>query len=148
MSHLARMHTAVKDSEALIRALKRVGIPEQRIEYHEKAILARGYHQEETFNANVIVRKDGFGSDIGWERNPKTGEFTAHLDEFHYRNQHYSQEWQRNLYTFYNVEKCKMELDNKGMEYEEGTDNQNRPYIRARVVLEDNSRSRTVGARR
>lgn len=146
MSHLAKLKTSVTDAQALVRALGRMGIDKSRIEVHDKAIQAKGYHQEETFNANVIVRKNGsFGSDIGWEKDGRSGVFAAHLDEYNYSSgQHYSKEWQNRLYTFYNVEKAKMELEAKGIEHEELVDDVGRVQVRARFNVQDRSRFTNV----
>jgi hypothetical protein len=144
MSHVAKFQTAVVDLEALKRALIRMGIKPSQIEIHNQAIQAHGFHENETFMANLIVRRtQDFGSDIGWERT-KEGQYAAHLDDFNYNGiQHYDTDWQTRLYTLYNVEKSKIELESRNIEYEETKDERGRYQIRARFQLDRGSRIRT-----
>lgn len=148
MSHVAKMQTSITDPKALVEALKKCGIAQARIEVHDKAIQCQGYHAEEKFMANVVVRrKEGAwgGSDIGWERG-QDGRYVAHLDDYNYsaNGQHYSEAWQTNLYTHYNIEKVRMELESRGLEYVEERDTLGRTQFRAKIPLQDDrNRERT-----
>jgi hypothetical protein len=138
MSHLAKFTTKVTDSEALKLALIRSGINASRIEICSEAKVCHGYHKEETFKANVIVRRSrDFGSDIGWERNAD-GSFTVHSDAYNYgSDQHYDVAWQTRLETLYGVEKAKLELAAKGIAYKEDVDEKGRMRLTARFQTQD-----------
>ena len=140
MSHTLEFETTITNQEALIRALKRMGVPENLIEVHETAACLRTYHTEEYKKAHVIVRRSlengchwmGRHSDIGWERN-EDGVFVGHLDEFNYEVLfHADKEWQQRLYTYCNVETLKIEYERQGMEYTETLDAQKRIVLRAK----------------
>lgn len=133
MSHVATVKTKIRNPQALVRALTRVGIPQNRIEIHEQAIQCHGYHREEKFMANVVVRKGDSGSDIGWERD-KDGTYVAHIDDYHYCGQHYSTEWQNQVATYCGVETTKMELDSQSIEYTEARDDRGRTQIRFKLA--------------
>lgn len=138
MSHTLEFETTITNQEALIRALKRMGVPEHLIEVHETAQRLKTYHSEEYKKAHVIVRRDidrflsGAHSDIGWERN-EDGVFVGHIDEYDYRiGMVCDKEWQQKLYTYCNVETLKMEYERQGMEYTESLDAQKRIVLRAK----------------
>lgn len=146
MSHVASMKTKITNPQALVRALIRAGIPQSRIEVHEKAIQCCGYHTEEKYMANVVVRrkvsKVWGGCDIGWEKTAD-GTYVGHIDAFYYADlgQHYSTEWQTQVATFSNVEAAKMEMDSRDIEYDETRDDKGRIQIVARFKLEEDGRS-------
>jgi hypothetical protein len=134
MSHVATVKTKIGNPQALVRALLRVGIPQNRIEIHEQAIQCCGYHKEEKFMANVVVRKDICGSDIGWER-AKDGTYVAHIDDYNYGGrQHYSTAWQTQVATYCGIETTKMELDSQSIEYTEARDDRGRTQIRFKLA--------------
>jgi len=121
MSHLNDFETVVSDQEALIRALGRVGITRSQIEVHNEAQNMQAYHKEDrTKKSHIIVRKNVTGSmsDIGWEN--VDGKYIAHIDDYNYGQRiKVDQNWQNKLYTYYNVEKSKMSLEKRGIEYTE-----------------------------
>lgn len=148
MSHLAKFQSSVTDPRALVRALVQMGIQQSQIQCYEKAVQCHGYHNEETFQANVVVRHSGTGSDIGWEKNAD-GSYTSHIDDYNYNaiggNQHYDQAWQNKCYTRYNVEKSKMELEDRKIPYVEGRDDNGRTTITARFKTDSNRLSQRGG---
>lgn len=151
MSHLTSMGCCVADVEALVRALVVMGVNRNQIEVHEQAKQLRTYHAEESKPANVIVRRSVFGhshSDLGWAKQ-KDGTYVAYVDDFDYRqgsneaSLYCSKTWQNKLYTHYNVELAKMELESKKIPYTETRDKQDRIQIRAQFV--DETPARKVG---
>jgi hypothetical protein len=77
-------------------------------------------------------------NDIGWVRN-KDGKFEAIISEFD--KSYYNTEWNSKLYTYYNVEKSKMEMDARGIKYTEKIDDKGRIQLRAKFkVTEDATR--------
>lgn len=137
MSHFLDFETQITDPIALGKALIRVGNPhqtkmtvwnEKHIEVHEKAQHLYGYQndvREQT--AHVIVRRCHVGSasnDFGFVRDEK-GFYHAIISEYD-RNCGFKPEWLTKLLTYYNVEKSKMELDAKGIEYVEDKDKEGR----------------------
>jgi hypothetical protein len=145
MSHVSKLKTSITNPQALVRALVRIGIPMSRIEIHEQAQQCCGFHKEEKFMANVIVRKSTKlargGCDIGWEKT-EDGTYTAHVDDYNYGGgqQHYSSAWQTQVATYSNVETAKIEMEKRDIEYEEVRDDKNRIQIVARFKLEDGGR--------
>jgi len=138
MSHVATVKTKISNPQALVRALLRMGIAQDRIELHEKAIQCHGYHQEEKFMANVVVRKATYGSDIGWEKTTD-GTYAAHIDDYHYTGQHYNTDWQTQVATYCNVEAVKILFEERNMEYtEKRTD---RGLIQVRGVQKEDPRA-------
>jgi hypothetical protein len=126
-----------------------MGIQQSQIQCYEKAVRCHGFHENETFNANVVVRHKGsFGSDIGWEKNPD-GTYTSHIDNYNYKSgggeQHYDDAWQNKCYTRYNVEKSKMELEARNIPYVEGRDDNGRTTITARFRTDSNRLSQRGG---
>jgi hypothetical protein len=142
MSHFVNIVTQIKDVQALVRALERMGFKGQ-VECHDKAQNLYGYHNDvRKETAHVIIRRKYVGSasnDIGFERT-KDGLFVAHISEFdqgtgQYSNHvgKYGQDWQTKLYTYYGVEKAKCEFEKKGMKYFEDVDEQERPRLRVKI---------------
>jgi hypothetical protein len=139
MSHFNDFETTITDPDALVRALARMGIQEKDIEKHSTAVRLNGYHAEEKNNAHVVVRRKVFGtanSDIGWEL--KDGKYVAHIDEFDYGNgSPFNKIWQTKLYTYYNVEKSKIEFEQRGIEYTESKDDKGRIQLRAKFKAQN-----------
>lgn len=148
MSHTLEFETTITNQDALVSALKRMGIPENLIEVHETAQRLKAYHEEEVKYAHVIVRRDlnefchGTYSDYGWERNEE-GVFVGHLDEFDYHvGPRLTREWQQKLYTYCNVETMKAEFDKQHMECTETVDNQGRIQLRAKFAKAQENKNR------
>jgi len=124
MSHLNEMKTTMTDREMLVRGLIRhMHLKRQDIEVHDRAQRINGYHKEDTFNGNVIVRrgKTGIPSDIGWEL--KNGNFVGHVDSFDYSGWtgtpgctgiQLDDNWNMGLQQAYNQEVIKQGLTDKG----------------------------------
>ena len=133
MSHYIDIETEIKNEEALVRALERVGFKSQ-VEVHKTAQSLYGYKGDaRNQKANIIVRRNYVGrasNDIGWERNAK-GSYVSHISEFDQNK--YGTEWQMNLQKYYGVELFKMEFEKKGWKYKEDVDEKNRPRLRVRL---------------
>lgn len=122
MSHLNEMKTKMSDREMLVRALMRhMHLQRQDIEVHDRAVRINGYHKEDNFVGNVIVRKNksGIPSDIGWEL--KNGNFVGHVDSYDYRGLGWAgatirldDNWNQGLQQSYNQEVIKQGLTDKG----------------------------------
>jgi len=123
MSHLNEMKTTMTDKEMLVRALMRhMHLQRQDIEVHDRAQRINGYHTEDNFSGNVIVRrgKTGIPSDIGWEFKNKT--FVGHVDSYDYsgwdrpdcKGIQLGDNWNMGLQQAYNQEVIKQGLTDKG----------------------------------
>jgi hypothetical protein len=143
MSHYVNVVTIMKDQEALIKALGRLGFDKVKLEVHEKAQNLYGYQGDKRSQvAHIIIRKEFVGSsanDIGFERQAN-GSFAAHISEFDQGTGQYSgsegrygKTWQGKLVAFYGVEKSKMELTKKGLKYYEDVDEQQRPRLKVKL---------------
>ena len=150
MSHTLDFETVVTDPQALVRALKRMGVPEQDIEIHEIAVRLNTYHEEEHKIAHVIVRRNlgcdysHRNSDVGWEHNDE-GVYVGHIDEFDYQNRTcFDKDWQQKLYTYYNVEATKIAFENKGMDYVETKDKAGRIQLRAKFAKATAAKSNKI----
>lgn len=148
MSHLSTLKTNITDLEALKRALLHVGVKANQIEVSTNGPRsAHGYHND-AFHANLIVHKDmvrNFGSDIGWEKTAD-GTYAIHTDSYNYGpHQHYDESWTNRLNTRYAVEKAKMSLDAKGVEYTESVDEKKRTVLTARFKTAEQSRFVRMG---
>lgn len=134
MSHLNDFESVATDQEALIRALCRMGFTRAQIEVHETAQRINGYHVEDDKVGHIIIRKQhsNIPSDIGWEKN-EDGIFVGHVDSYNYswvsKARHYNEKFNNELFTYYNVEKMKMDMEGKGIEYKESLDAKGRPML-------------------
>lgn len=133
MSHYLDITTQVTDKKALVRALERIGF-KGHVEVHDKAQSLMGYQGDmRRQKAHVIIRKRYVGTasnDIGFLQNPD-GRFVSYISE--YDSSKYNAEWQKKLYTYYGVEKAKLEYENLGMQYTEDVDEKNRPRLRVSI---------------
>lgn len=153
MSHYLKFETQITDQEALVKALCRCQsrmnkkeFTKAQIESLEKPEHLEGFHGDTRPEvAHVILRRRYVGdssNDIGFVRN-KDGKYEAIISEFD--KSFYNADWNSKLYTYYNVEKSKMELDSRGVKYTEQIDDKGRIQLRARFkVTEDATR---VGVR-
>ena len=144
MSHSLNFETQINDVEALVRALLRVERPKgtkcftrNQIEIHEKASMMKTYQGINLREANVIIRQRdiGLSNDIGFVKE-STGFYTGVIDSY----QGYDEPWLTRLYTYYNVEKSKIELEKKGIKYTEDKDEKGRIRIKARFATEKTER--------
>jgi hypothetical protein len=81
--------------------------------------------------ANVILRRRNLSSasnDIGFERT-SDGRYRAHISEYD-ESIGYNEQWRNKLYTYYGVEKAKMDCKSRGYKYVEDVDEQQRPRLR------------------
>ena len=145
MSHVSKMTTAMRNPKALVRALKRLGNKDKNIEVHEEAINCHGYHEEEKYKANIVLRRklsdySAKSSDVGWELQ-KDGTYAYHGDAFEYSGATvYNEDWHQKLETFYAIEAAKIEYEDRNIEYTEGVDEEKNPTLEARFPLEDEER--------
>jgi hypothetical protein len=104
-----------------------------QIEAHEDPKHLYGYQGDRREQkANVIIRRNNVGgaaNDVGFFRDGD-GKYNAIISE--YDSGHYNKQWLGKLTTFYNVEKSKMELEAKGIEYTETKDDKGRIQLRAK----------------
>ena len=136
MSHLNEMKTSMTDREMLIRALMRhMKLRRQDIEVHDRAQRINGYHSEDNFVGNVIVRKgkSGIPSDIGWEFKNKI--FLGHVDSYDYTQRSWGcsirldDNWNMGLQQAYNQEVIKQGLTDKGYEIRESVSKDGYPVF-------------------
>lgn len=127
MSHFVNIKTAIKDLVALLRALARLGFTADMVEVHKIAQNLYGYQNDvREQKAHVILRRKYVGScsnDIGFERQAN-GHYIAHISE--YDHGQYGEDWQKKLYTYYGVEKAKLEFDKEEISYTEELDEKGR----------------------
>lgn len=133
MSHYVDVVTQVTDKKALVRALERIGF-KNHVEEHDTAQNLYGYQGDiREQKAHVIIRREHVGmasNDIGFFRNPE-GRFVSYISE--YDSGRYNQDWKKKLYTYYGVEKAKLEYDSMGLSYTEDVDEKERPRLRVRM---------------
>jgi hypothetical protein len=136
MSHLNEMKTTMTNREMLVRALMRhMKLRRQDIEVHDRATRINGYHSEDNFVGNVIVRKgkSGIPSDIGWEFKNKI--FLGHVDSYDYTQRSWSSKirlddnWSQGLQQCYNQEVIKQGLTDKGYEFRESVSKDGYPVL-------------------
>jgi hypothetical protein len=134
MSHYIDIEMQIKDRNALVRALGRMGF-KNKVEIHDDARNLYGYQNDERKQkANVIIRKKFISSasnDIGFEKQD-SGFFTAHISEYD-KSIGYDDKWTTKLFTYYGVECAKQEAEREGLTYVEDVDEKNR--IRLRVTV-------------
>ena len=146
MSHYLDFKTSISDPKALVRALcrctNRIGRSwtETDIELREQADHLYGFQNDvRPETANVIIRRrlvGGASNDVGFVRDAE-GNYNAIVSE--YDQGFYNAQWREKLYTYYNVEKSKMELEAKGIMYEEQKDDKGRIQIKATFKTETNN---------
>lgn len=133
MSHYVQIVTAIKDQKALVRALDRMGFGKHKVELHDTPQNLYGYQGDvRSQKAHIILRRNYVGhasNDIGFER--VNGLYVAHISE--YDQGCYGSDWQKRLFTYYGVEKAKLELEKQGTEYVEDMDTEGRPRIRISI---------------
>lgn len=141
MSHLVDLKTQVTDRIALIRALERAEMGfKGKVEQFDKAVNIKSSYDSTYKKANIVVRSKntGINADMGWEEvrdaNGRVS-FVQHVDEYHYHGAPcYDKTWQNKLYTYYGVEKSKLELEKRKIQYTEDKDPAGRPRIVARFT--------------
>ena len=141
MSHFVSITTAIKDQRALINALKRLGFNTVEVNILPQNLY--GYKGDVRFEkAHIIIRKKYMGrssNDMGFERTAN-GKYIVHISEYdqgtgQYAGQEgtYGRTWQTKLFTYYGVEKAKLEFKRQGMEYTEDLDKEGRPRLKVLV---------------
>jgi hypothetical protein len=143
LSHYLNVETQITDAKALYRALQRVTLrgtnkcaTTDQIEVHKKAAHLFGYHGDQRADvANIIIRRQYVGSasnDIGFVKG-KDGRYKAIISQFD--KKYYNQKWLEKLFTFYGVERAKMELEKRRMKFKEFVD-ENDPQKRPRLMVQ------------
>lgn len=130
MSHFVDVETEIKDIDALVKALIKMGFTKEQIEVSTILNRLNNWQGKPTsVYANVIIRKEHIGqhqNDLGFELQ-SNGRYIAHIDE----GNDYGTEWQKKLYTHYNVEVAKAEYDSMGIQYTETVDSKKRIHLEA-----------------
>ena len=146
MSHYNDFETEITDQEALVRALCRCTtqmgqLDRNKIESHKEAKNLYGYHGDmREQKAHVIIRRkyvSGAANDIGFVKD-ENGKFKAIISDYDSNAQNHT--WLTKLYTYYNVERSKMEFEARGIEYTESKDDKGRIQLRAKFKTEPTSR--------
>jgi len=147
MSHYNDFETEITDQAALVRALcrcenrARQQIQLGMVETHTDPQHLYGYQGDRrNQKAHVIIRQQYVGSasnDIGFVKN-EDGKYAAIISDFD--SSHYNKPWLTKLYTYYNVEKTKLEFENRGIAYTETQDDKGRIQLRAKFKAENTSR--------
>ena len=134
MSHYIDIVTEIRDQDALLQALGRLGFGGNKVEVYKDPTNLYGYTGDKRSQlAHVIIRRRFVGSssnDIGFLQQGD-GRFVSHISE--YDQGKYNQAWQNKLCTYYGVEKSKIELSKKGLSFTEDLDEQQRPRLRVRL---------------
>jgi hypothetical protein len=134
MSHYIDIVTEIRDQDALLQALGRLGFGTGKVEVYKDPTNLYGYQGDKRSQlAHVIIRRRFVGAasnDIGFLRQDD-GRFVSHISE--YDQSRYNTTWQNKLSTYYGVEKSKIELSKKGLSFAEDLDEQQRPRIRVRL---------------
>ena len=131
MSHFVSITTELRDKDAILRALKRVGLTAQ---YDAKGIAMTDYFgNRSNISADIVVSRSKAKShaDLGFIRE-RDGTFSIHIDDYD-KKFGAGSAWQRKLLTYYGVERTKIELDKKKLSYVEDLDEKERPRIRVRL---------------
>lgn len=143
MSHFNDFETTIIDEAGLVRALCRNGFKETDIERNETPTNLFGYQGDRREQkAHVILRRKYIGSasnDIGFEKTDD-GTYRAHISD--YDKSRFDNQWLSKLYTYYNVEKSKIALEEKGIPYTETIDKKGRIQLRAKFKTSDVNTSR------
>lgn len=139
MSHYNDFETTITDEKALVRALCRcntrdsIKVTVDLLEVHKDPQNLYGYHNDvRDQKAHVIMRRQIVGSaanDIGFVKNAD-GKYNAIISDFD--RTFYNQDWLNKLYTYYNVEKSKIELETRGIKYHESLDSKGRIQLCAK----------------
>lgn len=131
MSHYVDVTTEIKDEKALVKALGRLGY-QGMVEVYDHAVNLYGYRGDmRSQKANVVLRRKNLSSasnDIGFER-MSDGRYRAHISEYD-ESIGYNEQWRNKLYTYYGVEKAKMDCKARGYKYVEDVDEKQRPRLR------------------
>ncbi len=132
MSHYVDIVTIINDKDSLVKALIRMGFTEEQIEIFDIANKLNDWQGNPTEKlGHIIIRKEHIGNyhnDFGFEQTVE-GNYIAHIDEAN----GYGEEWQKKLFTYYNVERAKSEYDSMCLSYEETVDEEDRIVLRAYV---------------
>lgn len=132
MSHYLDIKTKMTDTKSLVTALKRMGFQDHMIEVHDKAQNLYGYHGDlRAQKANIIIRRKYVGrasNDIGYEK--VDGYYVARISEYDSQMKIGNKDWQKQVISYYGVERAKKSAAAKGYKFYESMDNQNRPKLR------------------
>lgn len=147
MSHYNDFETEITDQAALVRALCRCENRNNKqiqlgmVETHTDPQHLYGYKGDRrNQKAHVIIRQQfvgGASNDLGFVKN-EDGKYAAIISD--YDSSYYNKPWLTKLYTYYNVEKTKLEFENRGITYTETKDDKGRIQLRAKFKAENTSR--------
>jgi Protein of unknown function (DUF1257) len=136
MSHLANIKTQMKDLDALVAGLERMGY-KGKVERYSKLTNLDGYERRvdgTSKQAHVIIRQANLGfhayNDIGFERKAD-GTIVSYMDKDKSHD-----DWMQKLTVNYNIEKSIKALKTEGKKWTESVDSQNRVQIRVKMEVE------------
>jgi Protein of unknown function (DUF1257) len=115
MSHFTRVRTKLRDTDALVAALKAVGL--KQVEVHDQPQSLHGYQGDtRPERAEVIVKRKHIGTfsnDIGFARRPD-GSFEAIISDYDRRK--YDQSWLTELARNYSYAATQKYAETHGYE--------------------------------
>jgi hypothetical protein len=136
MSHLANIKTVMKDLDALVMALERMGY-KGKIERHATVQDLDGYQRRQegvSRKAHVIIRQKNLDfqsyNDIGFEQK-SDGTVVSYMDK---DGKH--DEWMTKLSTNYNIAKSMKTFKAKGLKWTETVDEKNRVKLEVMVEVQ------------
>lgn len=138
MSHFVNVKTQIKDGNALIEALKRLGFTENEIEVNVKNPIDLKDYMGGLQNkkANVVVRQDALRKKFNYPTNDigflcrTDGQFEAIMDDGYLKHQ---PKFMTQLTQFYGVEKAKAELRKRKIGFVEDMTDKNCPRLRVKL---------------
>lgn len=137
MSHFVDIVTSIRNQEALVKALERLGFPKNKLRINDGAMQMLDYWGRPSNNrANVIIPRELVGhADVGFE---KTGDtYALRLDSYDREQSHggkFDDKWLGQVVSFHNLEVAKKALDLKGLKYFEDMTEDNEPRLRVKIL--------------
>jgi hypothetical protein len=121
MSHYSEIPIEIKDEQALIQALERLGWGREKLEIHKEAVSLYDWHGElRPQKANIIIRRKyigGASNDVGFTRTANG--YTAIISDFDRDKKGFNESWQGQLKKFYGIEFAKNDVIKRGYTVEE-----------------------------
>ena len=132
MSHFVDIVTAIRNQDALVKALESLGFKGLRVS--DRAQNMNDYWgNRSNMKAHVILprEKTGAHADAGFEKTAD-GTFALRIDD--YDKQKFNDPWLAKVTQFHNLEVAKKECDLQGLKYTEEMTEENEPRLRVRIL--------------